>query len=227
MDLSTDLAKFLLKLADVSQPLRDLATKNARFMWSLQHDRAFTEVSKASSKQPPSTKVLWLWQRRSHATVWCKWKITWCNAATKRTTCSFAFASRTLSPTERRHSQIEKECLTNVFGCQKFSKHITRSRQDRVRPQTTIANFQEVPSWSTLPPTKNDAETAEIQFGLGYKPGPQMYITDHLSRASMKDTGTPDKEFQVFALELEYQSIKYDKDQQRETSLQSYRKQIL
>ena len=36
-----------------------------------------------------------------------------------------------------------------------------------------------------------------------YKPRPQIYIADHLSRASMSDSGTPDKEFQVFALELE------------------------
>jgi hypothetical protein len=30
-----------------------------------------------------------------------------------------------------------------------------------------------------------------------------MYIADHLSRASVKDTGTPDEDFQVFAVELE------------------------
>lgn len=36
-----------------------------------------------------------------------------------------------------------------------------------------------------------------------YTPRPQLYIADHLSQASMSDSGTPDKEFQVFALELE------------------------
>lgn len=30
-----------------------------------------------------------------------------------------------------------------------------------------------------------------------------MYIADHLSRASVKDTGTSDEDFQVFAVELE------------------------
>ncbi|XP_028512649.1 uncharacterized protein K02A2.6 [Exaiptasia diaphana] len=35
-----------------------------------------------------------------------------------------------------------------------------------------------------------------------YKPDPQMYVADNLSRASVPDTGTPETEFQVFALEL-------------------------
>ena len=30
-----------------------------------------------------------------------------------------------------------------------------------------------------------------------------MFVADHLSRAFLKDTGTEDEEFQVFALELE------------------------
>lgn len=40
-----------------------------------------------------------------------------------------AFASRTLSETEQRYAQIEKECLAIVFGCTKFSQYITRRDQ--------------------------------------------------------------------------------------------------
>jgi len=36
-----------------------------------------------------------------------------------------------------------------------------------------------------------------------YKPGAQIFVADHLSRAFLKDTGTENEEFQVFALELE------------------------
>jgi len=36
-----------------------------------------------------------------------------------------------------------------------------------------------------------------------YKPGSQMYLADHLFRAYLPDQGEQDKEFQVFALEVE------------------------
>ena len=36
-----------------------------------------------------------------------------------------AFASNTLSPTERRYTQIEKTCLAIVFACQRFSQYLS------------------------------------------------------------------------------------------------------
>ena len=53
------------------------------------------------------------------------------------------------------------------------------------------------------PSPKNDASATEIQPWVVYKPGTQMFVADHLSRAFLKDTGTEDEEFQVFVLELE------------------------
>lgn len=36
-----------------------------------------------------------------------------------------------------------------------------------------------------------------------YKPGSQIFVADHLSRAFLKDTPPNEEEFKVFALELE------------------------
>lgn len=48
-------------------------------------------------------------------------------------------------------------------------------------------------------------EQSSLNFNLEvkYKPGTQMFIADHLSRASLKATETTQDNFQVFALELE------------------------
>lgn len=60
---------------------------------------------------------------------------------------SVAFASRTLSPTERNYAQIEKECLAIVFGCQPFDQY----------------HFPEAYSCSTLQTPKDAFTSIEIQ----------------------------------------------------------------
>lgn len=46
------LAKFLPRLSEVAQPLRNLTLTNAQFMWSEQHDKAFDEVKKLVANHP-------------------------------------------------------------------------------------------------------------------------------------------------------------------------------
>ena len=46
------LAKFLPRLSEVAQPLRDLTLTNAQFIWSEQHDKAFDEVKKLVVNYP-------------------------------------------------------------------------------------------------------------------------------------------------------------------------------
>ena len=43
------LSRFLPRLAEVAQPLRDLTAKNAKFTWAKQHDTAFQEIKKLGS----------------------------------------------------------------------------------------------------------------------------------------------------------------------------------
>ena len=46
------LAKFLPKLSEVAQPLRDLTRANAQFIWSRQHDKEFEDMKKLVVQHP-------------------------------------------------------------------------------------------------------------------------------------------------------------------------------
>ena len=46
------LAKFLPKLSDVSAPLRELTTSEAKFTWAGQHDEAFTTIQQLVIQHP-------------------------------------------------------------------------------------------------------------------------------------------------------------------------------
>ena len=93
-----------------------------------------------------------------------------------------AFVSRTLTQIERRYAQIEKECLAIVFGGQKFSQYI--SRRDKVTIESDHKPLQSIFKKSLLEaPCQLQRMMLRLQrynLEVLYKPGPQMYIADHL-----------------------------------------------
>lgn len=116
-----------------------------------------------------------------------------------------AFASRTLSTTEQRYAQIEKECLAIVFGCEKFSQYI--SRRDKVTVESDHKPLQSIFKKSLLhAPMRLQRMMLRLQrynLDVVYKPGSQMFVADHLSRAFLSETEPDDEDVHVFALELE------------------------
>lgn len=61
------LAKFLPRLSEVAQPLRELTLANAQFVWSKQHDKAFDEVKKLVASHP----VLKYYDINEEVTIQC------------------------------------------------------------------------------------------------------------------------------------------------------------
>ena len=99
------LSKFLPRLSEVVQPLRDLTTKDAKFTWANQHDRAFKEVKKLVVNHP----VLAYYNCKEEVTIQCDASEKGLMAAILQNRKPVAFASKTLTPTERRYAQIDKE----------------------------------------------------------------------------------------------------------------------
>lgn len=195
------LAKFLPRLSEVALPLRELTSKNARFVWSSQHDKSFTEVKQLVSANP----VLKYYDMDAEVTIQCDASEKGLGATLLQNGQPVAFASRTLTPVEQRYAQIEKECLAIVFACSKFSQYITR--RELITVESDHKPLQSIFKKSLLAaPGRLQRMILRLQkynINVIYKPGSQMYVADHLSRAYLADQGEPGDEFQVFALELE------------------------
>ena len=195
------LAKLLPRLSEVAQPLRVLTTKNARFVWSSQHDKSFTEDKKLVSAH----RVLKYCDMDAEVMIHCDASEKGLGATLLQNGQPVAFASRTLTPVEQRCVQIEKECLAIVFACTKFSQYITRKKLITV--ESDHKPLQSIFKKSLLSaPGRLERMILRLQkynINVVYKPGPQMYLADRLSRAYLADQGEPRDEFQVFALELE------------------------
>ena len=157
------LSKFLPKLSEVAQPLRDLTAKEAKFIWSTQHAKSFKEIRELVVEHP----VLKYYDPSEEATIQCDASEVGLGAALMQNGQPVAFASRTLSQTERQYAQIEKECLAIVFACDKFTRQSvhSRTRQDNcgVRSQALRVHTSEVSPFNTMRVTENAVKASALQ----------------------------------------------------------------
>ena len=195
------LSKFLPRLSEVAQPLREMTAKEAKFIWSPQHETAFQEVRELVVKHP----VLKYYDLQEEVTVQCDASEYGLGAALLQNGQPVAFASRTLSQTERQYAQIEKECLAIVFSCERFSQYL--AGRQKITVESDHKPLQSIFQKSILSaPCRLQRMMLRLQrfnIEVKYKPGAQMYVADHLSRASLADNKEMKDSFQVFAFELE------------------------
>jgi hypothetical protein len=109
-------------LADYTQPLRDLLRQNNTWSWGPAQQGAFTRIKEELSK----TTTLTLYNPAADMKVSADASSFGLGAVLLQKEESewkpVAFASRTMSDTERRYAQIEKEALASTWACEKFAQ---------------------------------------------------------------------------------------------------------
>ena len=148
------LSKFLPPLAEITQPLRDLTAKDAPFLWSPQHESAFASIKQLVADHP----VLKFYDPGAEVNLQYDASEYGLGATLLQGGQPVAFASRTLSRTERNYARLEKEFLAIVLD---VSVLISIS-PERIRSQTTKAHIQEAYSRSTMPPSKDAVATVAL-----------------------------------------------------------------
>ena len=192
MGMVTQLGKFSQNLADLTQPLRQLLSKQSAWLWGPHQERAFKSVKEELAK--PTTLAHYDSQAPARITadassyglgavlmqrVDLKWK-------------PVAYASRTMTETEKRYAQIEKEALAVTWACEKFSMYILGKRfliETDHKPLVPLLGFKHL---DTLLPQilRFRLRLARFDYSIGHVPGKSLYTADTLSRAP--STSDPD-----------------------------------
>ncbi|GFR10294.1 uncharacterized protein K02A2.6 [Trichonephila clavata] len=113
--------KFCENLATIANPLNNLTKKNVRFLWSKDCQVAFEQIKKeiCSSKDlmhyDPSLPLT-LASDASPVGIGCILSHVYPDGSER----PIAFASRTLSGSEKKYSQIDKEAISIVRAVKKF-----------------------------------------------------------------------------------------------------------
>ena len=193
MGMINQLNKFSPNIAHLSQPLRELLKATSSWMWTQHHDEAFCKLKEEIS----SPRVL------THYDVNAPTKISADASAygvgAVLLQCQdnsnwkpVAFASRSLNPTEIRYAQIEKEALSLVWSCEKFSDYILGKSIFLETDHKPLVPLLGSKSLDSLPPRvlRFCLQLMKFQYSISQVPGKMLYMADTLSRAPLPSSAT-------------------------------------
>ena len=190
MGMVNQLGKFTPNLAHLTQPLRALLSKNTAWLWGPDQNRAFSLVKSELAK--PTT--LTLYDPEAPTTVSADASSYGLGAVLLQEVeiewKPVAYASRSMTDTERRYTQIEKEALAIPWACEKFSDYILGkvvSLETDYKPLVPLLGTKQLDS---LPPRvlRFRLRLDRFDYTMHHVPGKQLYTADTLSHAPLPST---------------------------------------
>ena len=112
--------KFVKNISDVTEPFRNLLKKNVIFTWYDEHQQAFEKLKQILTCTP----VLQFFDVKKETIISVDASKTGLGAVLLQNNLPCAYASKSMSETQIRYAQIEKELLAICFGVMKFHNYV-------------------------------------------------------------------------------------------------------
>ena len=188
-------ANFIPNLSEHTAPLRQLLAKNVVFTWEPQHQLAFEELKNMLLRAP----VLKFFDPNKPVRLSVDSSQYGLGAVLLQEGHPIAYASRSLTETQQKYAQIEKELLAIVFGCQRFH-YYTLGQSDLI----TESDHKPLEAIMKKPLNQVPLRLQRMRMALQrydlrviYRPGKELLIADFLSRNPVAETEPDDFKFNV------------------------------
>ena len=184
--------RFVKNFSDVLAPLYLLLRKNTKFVWGTTQVEAFHKI-KSIFKSP---KILRLFNPKLETAIETDASSYGIGAALlqKHPEGWFPvqFASRTLNSAERNYSQIEREALSVVYGCQYFRQYILGSqfilKNDHKPLARIFSNNSGIPLHCSARLQRWALRLSQFNFNFEYIKGVDNVHGDYLSRSPLRES---------------------------------------
>ena len=187
------LNRFSVKLAEYTASLRELTKKHVHLILEPHHQVALDRINKELSSpriiscydlNPATPTILQCDASQIGLGVWLRQDS---NGLEQRV----AMASRSLTDTEKRYSNIEKECLAIVLGLEKFEyylygREVVIETHHSPLEQIFKKNIAEAP----VRLQRFLLRCLKFDITVKYKPGKSIPVADALSRVCFKEEET-------------------------------------
>lgn len=171
---------FIPNLSELTASFRDLLKKNVIFTWTQKHTEIFEQIKTLIVNSP----LLVPFDERKEIKIQCDASQNGLGCCLLQDNKPIAFASRSLTDSEKHYSQIEKEFLSILFSCRKFSfftygRTITVVNDHKPLLGIMKKEIHKIPS-SKL--QKIRLKLLNFDIRLQYASGKTIHIADYLSR---------------------------------------------
>jgi hypothetical protein len=179
------LAKFAPNLAEITAPLRSLLQKEVEFLWDDPQSRAFEKVKAVITNAP----VLGYFDPKEPLVLECDASQNGLGCSLWQKGRPIAYASKSLTASEKLYANIERELLAIVFGCKRFHQ-LTYGRHVTVHSDhKPISSIIKKPL-SAAPPRLQRLllSLQKYDITVEHVRGKDIPVSDYLSRHSVNDT---------------------------------------
>ncbi|KAK2709262.1 hypothetical protein QYM36_013056 [Artemia franciscana] len=188
------LSRYIPNLSSLNKSLRELARAD-EYKWKPAHEKAFLKIKSALCSNlayfdPKCENIEIKVDASKHGL----------GAVLAVNDNVVAFGSRSMSETEQRYSQIEKELLAVVFGCKHFHQYIYGRTVTITTDHKPLESILVKPI-SKAPPRLQHMMLSIQPYSLKFvcKPGSEIPVADTLSRLHTSDLDNEnEKQAEVF-----------------------------
>lgn len=186
LGMANQLGKFSPTLSSVTQPLRDLLQKDRQWFWGPSQQTAFDAVKAELSATP----VLALYDPNRTTTVSADASSFGLGAVLLQridgTNRPVAYASRAMTPTEQRYSQIDKEALATTWSLERFHDYLYGMEfhvETDHKPLVTLLSSKKNLDELTPRIQRYRMRLMRYTYTIEHVPGKELITADALSRA--------------------------------------------
>ena len=184
----TYMGNFMPHLSHHTEPLWAMLKQDAVFAWDEMANASFQKIKDLIAKS--ATKPLWYYDQRKPVKVQVDASQRGLGACLLQEGEPIAYASKSLTDTETRYANIERELLAIVFTCQWFNTYIL-GRPFTVESDHKPLEMIHQKSLARAPPRLQRMllQLQRYDVTIRYRPGKEMLLADALSRCPSRASG--------------------------------------
>ena len=184
----TYMGNFVPHLSHHTEPLRAMLKQEAVFTWDEMANASFQKIKDLIAKI--ATKPLCYYDRRKPVTVQADPSQRGLGACLLQDGQPIAYTSKSLTDTETRYANIERELLAIVFACPWFNTYVL-GRPFTVESDHKPLEMIHQKSLASAPPRLQRMllQLQQYDVTIRYRPGKEMLLADALSRCPSQASG--------------------------------------